>query len=54
VLGFGAKEEISSSVLQAKGLTNVIDLPGGFADWQAASNPAERGDEPVPGDRRPG
>lgn len=31
-----------ASVLRARGLTNVIELTGGFTDWQARGNPVER------------
>ena len=38
----GARSAIASSVLRAKGLTNVINLTGGFAAWQAGGHPVER------------
>ena len=38
----GARSAIAASVLRAKGLTNVVNLTGGFADWQARGNPVER------------
>ena len=39
----GARSAIAASLLQAKGLTNVINLAGGFSDWQKAGFPVERG-----------
>jgi len=39
----GARSAIAASVLQAQGLTNVINLAGGFADWQKAGQPVEQG-----------
>ncbi|HET9464858.1 MAG TPA: rhodanese-like domain-containing protein, partial [Gemmatimonadales bacterium] len=39
----GARSAIAASLLQAKGLTNVINLAGGFSDWQNAGFPVERG-----------
>jgi hydroxyacylglutathione hydrolase len=39
----GARSAIAASVLQARGLTNVVNLTGGFADWQNAGHPIERG-----------
>jgi hydroxyacylglutathione hydrolase len=38
----GARSAIAASVLRAKGLTNVVNLAGGFADWQNAGHPVER------------
>ena len=38
----GARSAIAASVLQAKGLTNVINLAGGFAEWQKRKLPVER------------
>ena len=40
----GARSAIAASVLQSYGLTNVIDLVGGFAGWQQAGLPVEQGD----------
>ena len=40
----GARSSIAASVLWANGLTNVVNLTGGFAEWQAAHNPVERGE----------
>jgi hydroxyacylglutathione hydrolase len=38
----GARSTIAASVLQARGFRNVINLPGGFAEWEAAGHPVER------------
>jgi hydroxyacylglutathione hydrolase len=38
----GARSAIAASVLRAKGLTNVVNLAGGFAEWQRAGHPVER------------
>lgn len=38
----GARSAIAASVLQASGLTNVINLAGGFAEWQKQKLPVER------------
>ena len=38
----GARSAIAASVLRAHGLTNVINLTGGFAEWQACGHPVER------------
>lgn len=49
----GARSAIAASLLRAKGLTNVVNLSGGFADWQRAGFAAERGvragDDPTAG-----
>ena len=37
----GARSAIASSVLRANGLMNVINLTGGFADWQKAGHPVK-------------
>jgi hydroxyacylglutathione hydrolase len=39
----GTRSAIAASVLQSRGVANVIDLSGGFAAWQAAGLPVERG-----------
>lgn len=39
----GARSAIASSVLQAKGFTNVLNLTGGIAAWQASGQATERG-----------
>ena len=38
----GARSAIAASVLQAKGVTNVTNLSGGFAEWQKRKLPVER------------
>lgn len=38
----GARSAIGASVLQANGITNVINLKGGYRDWAAAGLPIER------------
>ncbi len=38
----GARSAIAASLLRSKGFDNVINLGGGYADWQAAGNPTER------------
>jgi hydroxyacylglutathione hydrolase len=38
----GARSAIAASLLRSKGFENVINLGGGYADWQAAGNPTER------------
>ena len=37
----GARSAIAASLLQARGYTNVTNLSGGLAAWQAAGNPIE-------------
>jgi hydroxyacylglutathione hydrolase len=38
----GARSAIAASVLRAKGFTNVINLTGGFSEWEAGGFPVER------------
>ena len=38
----GARSAIAASVLRARGLTNVMSLVGGFADWERAGLPVVR------------
>ena len=38
----GARSAIAASLLRARGYTNVINLSGGLADWQAAGHPIEQ------------
>ncbi len=38
----GARSAIAASLLQARGLGNVINLTGGFAGWEKAGNPVTR------------
>jgi hydroxyacylglutathione hydrolase len=39
----GARSAIAASVLRAKGMTNVVNLTGGFAAWEAGGHPMETG-----------
>jgi hydroxyacylglutathione hydrolase len=39
----GARSAIAASVLQANGFRNVVNLAGGYADWEAGGHPVERG-----------
>jgi hydroxyacylglutathione hydrolase len=38
----GARSAIGASILQANGLTNVMNLKGGFQAWAAAGLPVSR------------
>ncbi len=38
----GARSAIAASLLRSHGYDNVINLAGGYADWEAAGNPTER------------
>lgn len=38
----GARSAIGASILQAKGIVNVLNLSGGFEHWAAAGLPVER------------
>lgn len=40
----GARSAIAASLLAANGLTNVLNLSGGFAEWERSGRPVERGD----------
>lgn len=42
----GARSAIAASILRTAGFTNIMNLTGGFADWQATGNPVERGAPP--------
>ena len=44
----GGRSAIAASVLHAHGLTNVVNLAGGYSGWEAAGNPVERGTAPAP------
>ena len=37
----GGRSAIAASLLRSKGFVNVVNLGGGYADWQAAGNPTE-------------
>lgn len=39
----GIRSAIATSVLQAHGRKNVIDLPGGFSEWESSGYGVERG-----------
>ena len=41
----GTRSAIAASLLDARGVVQVHDLPGGFAEWEAAGLPVERGAE---------
>jgi hydroxyacylglutathione hydrolase len=43
----GTRSSIAASVLQAHGVTNVINLTGGFADWARSGHAVERSQLPV-------
>jgi hydroxyacylglutathione hydrolase len=38
----GGRSAIAASLLRARGLTNVVNLTGGFAAWQKAGHSMER------------
>ena len=38
----GARSAIGASILQANGITNVVNLMGGIRDWQLAGLPVEQ------------
>ena len=38
----GARSAIAASVLQARGVRNVVNMTGGFAAWQQAGLPVTR------------
>ncbi|HET9013308.1 MAG TPA: MBL fold metallo-hydrolase [Gemmatimonadaceae bacterium] len=39
----GTRSAIAASLLRARGMDNVVNLVGGFADWAAGGHPVERG-----------
>ena len=43
----GARSAIAASLLQARGFRTVVNLQGGFADWEAGGHPVAR-EVPVP------
>ena len=47
----GSRSAIAASVLRSMGMKNVVNLVGGFVDWQAAGNPVERGAAVVAAER---
>ncbi len=38
----GGRSAIAASLLRSKGFDNVINLGGGYGEWQAVGNPTER------------
>jgi hydroxyacylglutathione hydrolase len=43
----GGRSAIAASLLRSKGFDNVINLTGGYDDWEAAGNPTERAPKTV-------
>ena len=43
----GARSAIAASVLSANGFDNVIDLPGGFAEWKGGDRPVDSAGQAV-------
>ena len=41
----GTRSAIAASLLQAHGISQPINLAGGFAAWESAGMPVERGDD---------
>jgi hydroxyacylglutathione hydrolase len=39
----GTRSAIATSLLDARGITGVLDMPGGFPEWEGAGLPVERG-----------
>ena len=44
----GSRSSIGTSLLRARGFENVINLSGGFGEWQRAGLPVETGDAAAP------
>lgn len=44
VLGFGAKEATAAGVLRARGFRDVLNLTGGYREWEGAGLPVGRGE----------
>jgi rhodanese-related sulfurtransferase len=40
----GTRSAIAAGLLDARGLAQVHDMPGGFTEWEAAGLPVERGE----------
>jgi hydroxyacylglutathione hydrolase len=38
----GTRSAIAASLLQARGFTQVMNMPAGFSEWEAAGQPVER------------
>jgi hydroxyacylglutathione hydrolase len=49
----GARSAIAASVLQARGLMNVVNMVGGYAAWQQAGLPVTRDDAEAADERDP-
>ncbi|MGZ8471479.1 MAG: MBL fold metallo-hydrolase [Gemmatirosa sp.] len=49
----GARSAIAASVLQARGLTNVVNMVGGYGAWQQAGLPVTRDDSESADAREP-
>jgi hydroxyacylglutathione hydrolase len=41
----GTRSAIAASLLHARGVTEVVDQPGGFAEWEREGLPVERNDD---------
>ena len=44
----GGRSSIAASVLRARGLTNVVNMAGGYGAWQQGGLPVTRGEAPAP------
>ena len=40
----GGRSAIAASLLTARGVPEVVNVPGGFSEWSAEGLPVERGD----------
>ena len=40
----GTRSAVAASLLDARGLTDVVDLPGGYAEWEREGLPSARAD----------
>jgi len=40
----GTRSTIAASLLDARGMTDIVDLPGGYTEWEGAGLPTVRGD----------
>ncbi|HEX6070115.1 MAG TPA: rhodanese-like domain-containing protein, partial [Longimicrobiaceae bacterium] len=38
----GGRSAIAASVLRANGFSQVLNLPGGYAEWESSGHPVER------------
>jgi len=39
----GSRSIIAASILQKEGRSGIMNLPGGFAEWERSGHPVERG-----------